>query len=213
MKNRKLFIVSFLVVATLVVGVGFAAVTGSLSIGGEVAFFGHEMIQDNVGGAVSFVGYEILGDVENQDICTVTLGDPNDLGSVQTATLDVNFYDKTGNTELFSVDIKFTIQYGDETAELPVIHLGELGSTITQIIQNQPGTFDCDVVWADAETYEGAHAEYRELSAGETAEIIVTCSYEPDYENEATADNQYSAGIRVVIPYSTECPAEENGEG
>lgn len=209
MKNRKLLIISFLVVATVVTGVGFAAVTGILSVTGEVAFFGHEMIQDNVAGAISFEEYEVIGEEE----CKVVLGQPNELGSVQTATVDVNFYDKTGNTEEFSVGIKFTIKYGAEGDDLPVIHLGELGKTITQVIENQPGTFGCEVVWADAGEYVGEHPTYRELSAGETAEIIVTVSYRPDYTQASTPDNQFSAGIRVAIPYSTECPVDDGEEG
>ncbi|MBQ8447348.1 MAG: hypothetical protein IJX27_00270 [Clostridia bacterium] len=76
MKNRKSILVAFLLCATLLVGVGYAAFTGNLIINGTATYThdGSELDED-----VFFSGYE------NLKHCNVSFADPD------TATLEVTF--------------------------------------------------------------------------------------------------------------------------
>jgi len=196
MKNRKLFIVSFLVVATLVVGVGFAAINGTLNVTGDAAFFGFDQIKGDVAEALAFTHAEIL--TQDADSCTATVGETVN-GLTHSATLDVNFFDTTGSMDNFEVQARYTISYGTEGAALPDITLSSVAADTFAVNQSDVnGTFDCVAVWEDANENPEA---FRTLKPGDSVNVIVTVTYEKDPADTGVNDANYTMGVRVAIPY------------
>lgn len=100
MKKRRLTIVAFLLVATLVLGIGYAAVTGSLTLNGTVSYSPEQLVND---ATVKFSTATATGCV-----ASVT--------GNSTAIMDVSFMDNDGVTDIggsktYSAEALYTISY------------------------------------------------------------------------------------------------------
>lgn len=196
MKNRKLLIVSFLLAATLIMGVGYANLSGSLSITGDATFIGVEMLEDNVPLALQFVDAGPVAGFE--DVCSAEVLEANAEGWKHVASIDVNFYDD-GRDEPFKAQAEFVIQYGESTANLPTITLGQLAASIDPTEGTDwtdKGEFDCTIEWKDG----GGDAE-KEINAGDQVSVIVTVTY--DKQGDDVANSEVSGTVNVGIPYSS----------
>ena len=190
MKNRKLFITSFLLVATLIVGVGFANIAGNMTITGNAAFYGHELIEDTTLSALHFSA------VESSDNCKVELV-TNNLGLTHDATMYVNFYATDEVTTEFTATATFTITYGTPGAALPDIQLGTLAASAAPDAGIQ-GEFTCTSVWTD-----GGGTAAKTLTPGQSVQVTVTVKYTKP--NNAEVHNQsFDATIHATIPYTTD---------
>ena len=104
MKQRRLTIVAFLLIATLVLGVGYAAVTGNLTLNGTVSYSPEQLVND---ATVKFSAASGTGCV-----ASVT--------GNSTAIMDVSFMDNDGvadqaGTKEYTAEAIYTISYtGDE---------------------------------------------------------------------------------------------------
>lgn len=213
MKNRKLFIIGFLVVATLVTGVGFAALTGSLDVSGTARFIGSGTADFEIRNAINFT--KVQAGPANV-VATLTNVSNN---VSKTADMTVEFHDLdasvTGEDAKYSAYADFTIQYGDENVKdvLPVMNLCALegdGSHVATVSLtnsgNVSGTFAIQAYWVDKEgnpmndTIENSKG-MQQMRAGETRIMRVVITYVEDTIDHPS--DSFSANIVVTLPFHT----------
>ena len=177
MKKRNLAITAFVLCATLVMAIGFAALSGTLNIGGTATFNG-----DNISS-------EILESVK------FTNGTGDQYTGVSwtdtTATMTVNFYDLADDDtiqggQLLEATATFTITYASDNpdAVLPAIQFAVPNPTIS-------GTgFGISTNWDEVKT----------LAFKGTITITVTVTYEVP---ETAPTDKVSATITIPMPYAT----------
>ena len=193
MKNRKLFIVSFLVVATLIVGVGFAAVGGVLTVDGSIEYNGQLAAQDEIKDAMKFTG---VADMVN---CEATV-------SGHAATLNVVFNDTDGNINE-EAHVTYTISY-NSTEELPDVYFrsasalnaaNDLLYTTVSSESLQYGDFDISVQWLNEDGSAIADGEQPSMENGDTLKLHVVVTYSADIEAIAEAEEKTPEEIRAAI--------------
>lgn len=207
MKNRKLFIMSFLVAATLVVGVGFAALTGSLDVTGTAKFVGSGVADVEVRNALNFTKAQ----AGQNAVASLTRTDPL-TGFSKYADLTVEFHDLDGSTlgQRYDAYADYTITYGEEGELLPEMTLCSLDTessaehkatvTITETGTIQ-GTFTIDAYWVTADGVN-LGKESQVLTAGQSVIMRVYVTYVEDDEADHPQDS-FSASITVSLPFHT----------
>jgi len=151
MKKRRLTIVAFLLAATLVLGVGYAAVTGNLTLNGTVAYNPEQLVTD---ATVKFSNATGTG-----CIAAVT--------GNSTATMDVSFMDNDGVTDVggvkeYTAEAIYTISYTGDA------NLADL--RVTPTITNALASSDFSMLyeWISNDNIVGP---------GETIQLKVTVKY------------------------------------
>ena len=162
MRNRKAIIVSFLVVACLLIGVGYAAITGSLHITGNTFFYSANETGAQVHQAVKFKS-AFVSDLY-KDVCkaSITGDDTADLAIVFTDTnLDVT-------DSSYTAIAKYEVVYETSDAALPEVEFSVPTLTaggsradytfwLDEACTSNQWTEEDDVILApsaDAESYE-----------------------------------------------------------
>jgi hypothetical protein len=173
MKNRRTIVMAFLLCACLIVGMGYAAVTDVLTIGGT-ATISYENAAEDFNADVYFVEatdtkvYGVSGNTK-VEIGTVTVTADNDV-------VDVKINNVAGDGE-FAV-------YGDKaTFTVKIANVGTADATIA---------FDAAGAATEYFTFEVTDGK---VTAGGTTEftIEVTIAKTPDY----TADADFSASFTL----------------
>lgn len=207
MKNRKLLIMSFLVAATLVVGVGFAALTGSLDVTGTAKFIGSGMADVEVRNALNFTKAQ----AGQNAVASLTSADPV-TGFSKYADLTVEFHDLDGSTlgQSYEAYADYTITYGEDEELLPDMTLCSLDTkssaehkatvTITET-GTAKGTFTIDAYWVTAEGVN-LGKDSQVLKAGQSVIMRVVVTYKEDTEADHPQDS-FSANITVSLPFHT----------
>lgn len=180
MKNRKLWIISFLVVATVVTGVGYAAVNGYLAITGNATFVGESLVKNDIYESLKFTAARST----SGDNCIASITNP-DVGHA--ADMTVNFKDGNGvSGAKFVATAVYTITYQTNDTTLPNISL----SLPEVSISNDDKGFDIDVDWVDG----------KELAPGGSVDIVVTVTYT---NQNPVEQNSITGSISVQIPFAT----------
>lgn len=184
MKKRRIVIVAFMLATVLVLGVGYAAVSGVLDIRGTGTFMGKNLAQNEILEAVKFTA------AEGDDECTAKIIED---GVGRTAKMDVGFNDTTATAQTFSASAKFTVTYASEDASaiFPDVKLTLPTPTITPALAG-------DTNWAISVDWAGDQT----LALGESVDIIVTVTYELT-DPTAVQDSELTANISVAIPFAT----------
>lgn len=154
MKNRKIVLLAFLLVATMVVGVGYAAVTGSLSIAGTM-----KVSELNTNLRVVFTGTPEITDGEGYiTAATATIAQ----GEYPTsATFQTDNFKKAGD----KAEVKFTIE--NKSNGLDAIIADAEASITVKTVQGST-TLDASEYFKVTITH-GAH----QLKVGETTTVTV----------------------------------------
>ena len=206
MKNRKLWIISFLVVATVVTGVGFAALTGSLDVTGSAKFIGSGMADTEVRNAINFTA------VKAGDYAVAVLTDTDSNGYSKTADMTVEFHDLDGSTlgSEYTAYADFTITYGVQGELLPEMTLCSLDrdsleehkATVTMTDNGTiSGDFDVEAYWVDEEG-TNLGKEKKTLTAGQSVIMRVVVTYVEDDEGDHPQDS-FTSAITVFVPFHT----------
>ena len=227
MKNRKLFIIGFLVVATIVTGVGFAALNGDITIAGNAAYYGASYIEDLNPAYYLKVSVAEKGDWADVEVRENVVSETSYYHDV---TLYIDFIDADGKTTVQGQDYDFidvttlTISYGADAEEsvqqtLPTIHLDQ--SVVTAVAQqltgqDVKGTFMFDATWGgnvSTETF-GETTEVT-LQAGDSITLVLTTTYKkPTIGENFTADDladlNDNATIQFELPWHL---ANQEGTG
>ena len=196
MKNRRLVLVAFLLCASILVGVGYATVSGALSIGGTATFNGQDSISSVVQSSVKFTA------ATSEDAAVETL-----TFTTTTGTMDVVFNDAVGNEAEFGASATFTVSYEntDESATMPDVTFDIIASMDTIGNLTVDG-WDINVVCKR----EGVTLEEDAitLAPGQSIDVIVTVTFD---NTEATGDvfkNTTKANINVALEYLTVATTE-----
>ena len=150
MRNRKAIIVSFVLVACLLIGVGYASITGSLDITGNTFFYSASETGAQVHQAVKFksAATQAISDPDSVSCNTSLTGD-------DTADLSIVFTDTdiANTSTTYYAIVKYEVIY--ETADQalpdadfsqPILTAGGSNATYTYY-QNEA----CTDEWTDAE--------------------------------------------------------------
>ncbi len=112
MRNRKTIITAFVLLACLLIGVGYAAVTGTLNITGATTFYSYGETSGTVHSAVKFKSAEVL-EAYKEVASTSLTGD-------DTADLTIVFTDTNETTEYVAV-AKYNVVYETAEAAMPKV--------------------------------------------------------------------------------------------
>lgn len=176
MKNRRFAIVAFLLVATLVMGIGFATVTGQLNINGNAKYNSKAETDSSVHGAVKFTA--AAGDAN----CTAKITDTVN-GDI--ANMIVIFNDQNGTGELFTATATYTVKYETTDMSLP-----DITFSVPNITNTNSDKFEVSTSWdSTAPT----------LKPGEEATLTVTVSYQAT----ASETGVQNATITIPLPYAS----------
>lgn len=202
MKNRKIIVVAFLVMAMLVVGVGYAAINGSLIVGGTAKYLGYASSSE-IRDSVQFDA------VTSESGCSVELTSTSAGSSVMdkaVMTVEFHDFDSANNDNEFTTSATLTIGYATEvgldTSGYPSITLDALennSKSIATITGSPAGTFEVDVQWEDGTTTE------KTMEPNSTLDIVVTVKYtEPGDEYTGDiATLEDLVNIAIALPFAS----------
>ena len=163
MRNRKAIIVSFVLVACMLIGVGYAAITGSLDITGNTFFYSASETGAQVHQAVKFksAATVAVSDVKNVSCnASLTGDDTADLAIVFTDT------DLADTSTSYYAIVKYEVIYETADQALPDADFSQ--PTLTAGGSNASYTY----YWDAACTDEWTNAEIITLSPNATYETF-----------------------------------------
>ena len=200
MKNRRLAIVSFLLIAVLVMGVGFAALVDTLNITGTATFRPAAVVETDVDAAIYFTQAEADG-----DYCisaSIKNSDPDE------ATMTVYFNDAGETDRTYTATATFTVVYqpAENNAHLPAVQMTYEATALVPGTANVATGFTVSV----AHEHVGEQQKVDKMfSPGETMLVTVTVTCNADAITETTTESM--ANISVALKFST-VANEEAGE-
>ena len=190
MKKRRIVLASFLLIAVLVMAIGFAALVDTLNITGTATFRPAAVVETDVDAAIYFT--QATPD-ENYCVSATVKADPDEAG------MTVVFNDAGETNRTYEAVAEFIVVYqpNDNNAHLPAVKLEAVASAITTGTTTAAPGFDVSV---DHE-HIGEVAEAGYFSPGETMKIIVTVTCDADQITNTTSNT--AASISVALNYST----------
>lgn len=190
MKKRRLAIASFLLIAVLMMAIGFAALVDTLNVTGTATFRPATVVETDVDAAIYFT--EATPD-ENYCVSATVKADPDEAG------MTVVFNDAGETNRTYEAVAKFIVVYqpADPNAHLPAVKLDAVASAIV------PGTAELATGFEVIVTHEhiGEVAEEGYFSPGESMEITVTVICDATQITNTASNSQ--ASISVALNYST----------
>ena len=191
MKNRRFAIVSFVLIAVLVMGVGFAALVDTLNVTGSATFRPAAVVETDVDAAIYFTQAEADG-----DYCisaSVKTSDPDE------ATMTVYFNDAGEVDRTYTATATFTVVYQpqEDNAHLPAVQMAYEASALVPGTANLAPGFTVTV----EHEHVGEQKAAGMFSPGETmlVTVIVTC----DANAIDNTSSESMANITVALKYST----------
>ena len=181
MKNRRFALVAFLLVATLVMGIGFATVTGQLNIMGTAKYNSYAETSSDVHTAVRFTTIEGISN------CTAEITDKQ-MGD--TANIIIAFTDSDELANEFVAEATYVIAYESTDTSLPSVTFATLDVT------NTNDRFVVTYEWIGDDQTVAPHAAD---SAVDTIKVKVTVTYNAE-ANETGVQN---AIITIKLPYAS----------
>lgn len=155
MKNRRIILISFLLVTTLCVGIGYAAVEDELSLSGS-AEVGTDNVKEALDGDVYFSNAVVTS-------FTNTDSDKTDVAEVNSSDNDkVTFEANTLQAQNDTVTFTFTIE--NESTDLDAIVTPSFNSA----------TNSNDTVFAVSYQWSDGGSDAKTIAAGSTADVVVT---------------------------------------
>ena len=188
MKNRRLAITSFILIAVLVMGIGFAALVDTLNITGTATFRPAAVVETDVDAAIYFT--DAVSD-ENYCVSATVKADPDEAG------MTVVFNDAGEVNRTYDASATFTVVYKptDASAHLPAVKLEAVASAIV------PGTATEAEVEHVHVNAEGEEIDKELFEPGDTMLIIVTVYC--DATKITNTSSNTAASISVALNYST----------
>ena len=181
MKNRRIAITAFLLIATLVMGIGFATVTGQLNIMGTAKYNSFAETSSDVHTAVKFV------EVKNVTNCTAKI---TDTAMGDTANIIIAFNDADEDANTFTASATYVIAYESTDTTLPAVTFSDPTPS------NDNPKFVVTFSWKDSDKTVAPHATDAPV---DTVELTVTVTYAAE-ANETGVQN---AIITIPLPYAS----------
>ena len=195
MKNRRNMIVAFLLCACLIVGVGYAALTGQLAITGNARFNGSSLLDSEIRESVKFTDKT---PIKNCDLAEIK----ND----KLASMDIVFNDANGVEATFDGSAKFEITYDTDDVTFPDLKFSApIASIISSTLPNNYWGITSEFVAGGTGTINDDGTVT--LAPGQTVWVHVTVTF----DNNGAGDEVYTtvdnATISVDMNYETIIPA------
>lgn len=197
MKRRRLVIGAFLLVAVLVMGVGYAAVSGQLNIRGSAVYNGPSEVAADTHSAVHFLKATALTPAD--DAVQVTAGISATDTTNDTANIQVIISDSDGTPDReFVAQAEYIVVFeeGFEAANLPVTFSANPSSDNPNFVVTYAWS-NADEVDYENGTVSGNNAT---LVPGSAIKLTVTVTYttqDPAIQNVDKANN-----IIITLPYA-----------
>ena len=178
MKNRKSIIIAFLLVACMIIGVGYATVTDNFVIEGH-ATISQKGAEDAFNEDVRFEGIVVNSEVQGDVLASLNLGYTASCNIPQdSASFHITDFKGKGDTKTITFRVK---NYGDIDA---IIKLSSETAT-----NNQTGVFSVDYKYATAAANGTAFpAEGVTLATNEYVDVIITVTVINSVNTETTGD-------------------------
>lgn len=200
MKKRRTIIISFLLLATLVMGVGYAAVADTLNITGRASFRPATLVAGEVASAIKF------DKTFGTNGATPHLSFDDDITHVTASVLEDNeaaltlVINDTKTLDNYTATVTYKVMYDigtGDAASYPDVNVVPT-STLKNAGEDVEG-FDIKTVLTDSET-PGAGTSVSSLEPGQVAYVHVTITY----ETPATVPTAVVAGnIAVTLNFNT----------
>lgn len=179
MRNRKTVVTAFLLLACMLIGVGYAAVTDNLSIGGQ-ATISQQGATDEYNEDIRFAGIVVGGVVKSDVLAGENLGYTASCNiPLDQASFHINDFKGKDDTK---------------TIVFRVLNDGDLDSTLkldalNPATNSNPTIFDITYkLGAGAGAADAFPVEGTPLAAGAYVDIYVTVTVKTDVNTETTAD-------------------------
>ena len=180
MKNRRLLITSFLLVATLLIGVGYAATVGQLSVRGSASFRPADAVVNSKEEAIKFS--------QNDEIQTTKTLTPNNASGLDPITItpavtsddEATLYvivKGVADVSVYEATATFTVLYDTADQSFDPVYV------VAQVNEPTNPNFEYEVEILNEDG--SSNTEYK-LVAGEKIKVKVTVTYTVPNENPDT---------------------------
>ncbi|MBQ9746501.1 MAG: hypothetical protein IJW21_06730 [Clostridia bacterium] len=181
MRNIRNVIIAFVIFASLVVTVGFAALVDNLAVRGE--FSATPVVYD------SSIYFTYVKSIKN---CSVKISDDGDTATVHVFLDDADMVNGVATAEAV-INVKYLVDFSEfpdlAGQDIPDVTLGECQITSTDTVH-----FKSNSVWDDGTTGKGP----RTLSNGD--EILLKVSVTVEEASVVDTDSQLTCSFDITIP-------------
>ena len=203
MKNRRNIIIAFLLCATLIVGVGYAAVAEQLTVDGTASY--HKSDVTGLDGVIHFTGNALIVNAEHNEVTNNDAIILNVTAGTQNATIDANFTNTNvtafHSNSQYLVGVIFEVEIdnsGDGVTEALELTFGQI-SISGEVGIGQP--FGVSSAIKDGQTNAANTLEGITVNVGDKATVYlhVQLSMLESIVTNNTADVADTA-FKVVLP-------------
>ena len=195
MKNRARIITAFLLCACLIVGVGYAALTGQLAITGNARFNGSSLLDSEIRESVKFTDKTPIKNCDLAEIKTDKL-----------ASMDIVFNDANGVEATFDGSAKFEITYETDDVTFPDLKFSEpIAAIISSTLPDNYWGITSEFVAGGTGTINGDGTVT--LAPGQTVWVQVTVTFDNNGDGAEVYTSVDNATISVDMNYETIIPA------
>ncbi len=197
MKKRRIIITAFILCASLVIGIGYATITGNLYINGTATFKGSVALDEQV--AVGFTASKTGTNCTDASI---------DTSDKTKANITVVFNDTLGNAYEFTGNATYKISYNADDETLPSVMLNNPTATVTAGTANKgeftiTATYSPDVNTSGTGGLVDTSTNTVVLKPGQTVDVMVVVKYVNANDNGEIETGEVEATIAVDFSYST----------
>ena len=195
MKKRRLVIISFLLVAVLAIGVGFAAVADTLNITGRAGFRASNVVTKDIADAIQF-DQEFTPVLDNHDLPESILTTFNSsITGLNAADLTIAFNGTTAMNE-YSATATYKVDYLNNTLDLPDVEL----SVDAYVLDGATPLEDFEITYVFSSDPEGTIA-VDSFAPGSSAYVTVTVTYTvPDPQPADVVGGTISIALHFEVP-------------
>lgn len=202
MKKRRFAIAAFLIVAVLVMGIGFAAVADTLTISGRASFRPATFVSGEVAKSIHFVkDYNTVGaktdrNGDDENVIPTLTASVTDTEGLNAADLTFVINGVAGRTEAYTVTATYKVIYETSAgAALPDVDVSATAYIVDGTVEVEG--FAINVAFSSD---EAGLTPVTTMSPGDEAFVTVTATY----TLPATAPSDVVAGtVNVSLHFST----------
>lgn len=189
MKNRRSTILAFLLCATLVLGIGYAALSDTLTIGGSATFNPSGFVNDKVESAIKFTAA-----TSNDAYCTGA-----NITADDTASMAVVFNDNTeAATSTYESSATFKVSYDTTNTTLPAVTISATATILSAGTSNAAPGFSIDAT--DIKYFDAEGNAATQIVPGAYAEVTVKITYNETLVNpEPTSSVVADIAVRLDV--------------
>ena len=193
MKKKRIVIISFVLVAVLAMGIGFAAMADTLTISGPVSFVVADEVLGQKAAAIKFESAKALTVDNPNEASPVTVLANKSATDENLANISVTINGVTGRVTPYVGEALFTVIYESTNTTLDPVYLFPKAS-----ISNNPDGFTVETFITDEEGNVLSGENTNKLALGGTMYVKVVVKYDP---NGVATERTLVENITVQLVY------------